>query len=136
MNKLILLAGTALLASAGPALAPLLAQLAARLVELGAADAAVAVEVEPLEHPAGVLGAALLARLARFFRRRPAVMVEVEPREALVDARDYLLAGDIGIAVGTRAGRRLGERGAGQSEQRGAGEEDELVHGVWASGWG
>src|SRR5687768_1879755 len=95
----------------GPPLAALLAQLAARLVELNAADAAVAVEVEPLEHPPGALGAPLLARLAGLFGRGAAVTVDVEPREALVGAGDHLLTGDVDVAVGPRARRRLGQRG-------------------------
>ena len=85
--------------------------------------------------PAGALGAALLAGLARLLGGRPAVIVDVEPGEALVGALDHLLAGDVGVAVAARRRARLGQRGAGEAEQRGAGEDVDLLHGRWLR-WG
>ena len=101
-----------------------------RLGEFVAADIAVMIGVEPVEHARPHLAAALLAHRPRLLGGEAAVMVGVDAGEPLVDAVDDLLAGDVGVAVGPLAGPRLGERDAGDGQQGGARQDGELGHGM------
>jgi hypothetical protein len=105
-----------------------LGSLGSRLVEFGARDAAIIIGVQPIEHLAGALGAALLVSLARFLGRGAAIIVEVEARETLIDPLDHLLASDVRIAVEARPRLVLSNRGAGHDGQGGATEENERPH--------
>jgi hypothetical protein len=90
------------------------------LGEFVAADIAVMVGVEPVEHPRPHLAAALLAPGPRFVAREAAVMIGVHPGEPLVDALGDLLTRDVGTRAGAIA--RLGGGDAGDGEQGGAGQ--------------
>lgn len=99
-----------------------------------AGDAAVMVEVEPIEpallHPLAQRG----ARLTHFLGRDAAVAIGIEPLESLRHPFDDLGAGDIGIALAALAGSLLRGGGAPERDERGAGEKDEsLGHGVNSS---
>jgi hypothetical protein len=97
-----------------------------RLGELVAADIAVMIGVEPVEHSSSHLGAALLAPRPRFLRSEAAVMIGIHPGERLVDSVDDLLAGDVGIGAGSVP--RLRGCDAGDGQQGGAGQERDLCH--------
>ncbi len=101
-------------------LAATLAKLDAGLVELGARDAAVVVEIKALEPPLGASAPPLLGEVARLLRRGTAILVEIETGEPLVDPFDHLITADIGVAIGARG--RLGESGAGSDEHGCAGK--------------
>ena len=70
-----------------------------RLGELLAADIAVMIGVDPVEHVLAHLVAAMLAHRPHLVRRDAAVMIGVEPGEHLVGVGDHLLAGDVGIGA-------------------------------------
>jgi hypothetical protein len=102
-----------------------------RLGEFLAADRAVMIAIEPVEHMLAHLLAAMLAHCVHLVRRDPAVMVGVETGEPLLDIGDDLLAGDVAIRAGAgAAGPRLGQSDAGGSgEQRRSGQKNECLHG-------
>ncbi len=91
--------------------------LGAGLVHLLAGDAAVAVEVEPLEQAVGAALAALGAHRLRVLAGEAAVIIGVEPVEPPVGMLDGLLAGDVGVAVGPRARPGLGGGDAGEASR-------------------
>lgn len=104
---------------------PALGAALAALLEFGAAEAAVAIGVEPLEGAARSPFPALREGLARLLGGGPAVMVEVEPREALIGTLDRLLTGEIAVAIGARKVARLGRGAAGGGEQGRSGENSD-----------
>jgi hypothetical protein len=117
--------------TSGTALFALFRPLRPGLGHFLAGDAAVAVDVEPLEHAVGALHLALFAQLPGLFGREAAVTICVEPDEALVGVLDDLLASHVGIAVGSRRIDLLGQRRAGGGDQCRAGDQDKFLHRIF-----
>ena len=78
------------------------------LVELGAADIAVTIRVEPLEQGVRAAAAALGMMLPRLLPGYAAVVIAVEHSETTVDMLDHLLARDVGASLVARTFGRLG----------------------------
>ena len=102
-------APAAAFAALRPALAAPLAQLAARLLELGSGHVAVAIEIEPVEGTAGVSLPALNPSLLSLLRGQPAIIIEVEAIEPLEGALDQLLTVEIGATLASRPFGGLGK---------------------------
>jgi hypothetical protein len=94
-----------------------------------AADIAVTIGVDPIEHPRAHLVAAMLACHPHLVRRDPAVMIGIEPGEHMVGALDHLLAGEIAFRPAPLGARStLGDGDAGARKQGRAGEEGQCLH--------
>ena len=123
----VVAAGVAL-AAFRPALASLLAQLGARLLEFSPGHIAVAVEVQPVEGKTRTLLATLVARLASFFGGEAAVAIQVETVETLRGPFDDLLAIDVPAAIPSRSVSGLGDNRTRNNQQAEARQDAIFLH--------